>query len=84
MSGNLLNKGEKSLAITSSKSQVPVAEPDSPSGGEQQGLQNGREHIELEAVDNKAVLRAQIKAQADIETDPEIKAKLIEQIEALK
>ena len=84
LSSNLLNKGEKSHGITSSKSQIPVVETESFIGDEGQSLQNGREHIELEAVDNKAVLRAQIKAQADIETDPEIKEKLIEQYEALK
>jgi hypothetical protein len=83
MSKNVLSKGEKSLGITGSKVQVPVVEK--PSGDiEEQESTNGREHIELQEVDNKAALRAQIKAQADIETDPEIKAKLIEQYEALK
>ena len=83
MSKNVLSKGEKSLGITGSKVQVPVVEKSSGDIEEQEPT-NGREHIELQEVDNKAALRAQIKAQADIETDPEIKAKLIEQYEALK
>ena len=83
VSKNVLSKGEKSLGITGSKVQVPVVEKSSGDIEEQEPT-NGREHIELQEVDNKAALRAQIKAQADIETDPEIKAKLIEQYEALK
>lgn len=83
VSKNVLSKGEKSLGITGSKVQVPVVEKSSADIEEQEPT-NGREHIELQEVDNKAALRAQIKAQADIETDPEIKAKLIEQYEALK
>lgn len=84
MSRNTLSEGEKSLGITGTEVQVPVAYAGATPTDVEADLTNGREHKELEVVDNKAALRAQIKAQADIETDPEIKAKLIEQYEALK
>ena len=45
---------------------------------------SGKEHEPLKAVNNKAVMRKQIKEVADAETDPEIKAKLMEHYEALK
>ena len=45
---------------------------------------SGKEHESLKAVNNKAVMRKQIKEAADAETDPEIKAKLMEHYEALK
>jgi len=84
MSRNTLSEGEKSLGITGTEVQVPVAEAGAAPTDVEADLTNGREHKDMEVVDNKAALRAQIKAQADVETDPEIKAKLIEQYEALK
>jgi hypothetical protein len=45
---------------------------------------DGRKHKTLKGVDNKAVLRAQIKAQADIESDPLIKERLMKEYEILK
>jgi hypothetical protein len=46
--------------------------------------QNGREYLDLEDVDNRKALLLQIKKQAELESDPEIKRKLIEQYEALE
>jgi len=45
---------------------------------------NGRKEQALTIVDNKAALRAQIKAQIELETDPEVKRQLNKEYEALK
>ena len=81
ISNNILTKGEKSFGITGTKTQGPIVDE---AVSYESSVPNGREHLELEEVDNKAALRVQIKAQADIETDPDIKEKLMEQYEALK
>jgi hypothetical protein len=84
LSSNVLGEGERSVAITSSVVQKPSSKSmpsNSPVG---EGSGNGRAHLDLEAVDNKAILMAQIKAQADLESDLAIKEKLMEQYEALK
>jgi hypothetical protein len=45
---------------------------------------SGKDHEILDKADNKAILRAQIKAAADKEADPEVKRVLTEKYESLK
>lgn len=45
---------------------------------------SGKEHEPLKATNNKAAIRKQVKEAADAETDPAIKAELMEHYEALK
>jgi len=89
MSDNRLLPGETPVAITDAPIQQAAAGDNSEDAsvnqvGKGTTGSKGRAHEALETVDNRAVLRAQIKAQADIETDPVIKRKLMEQYEALK
>ena len=89
MSDNRLLPGETPVAITDAPIQQAAAGNDLEEASANQANKgergsNGRAHEALEEVDNRAVLRAQIKAQADIETDPVIKRKLMEQYEALE
>ena len=84
LSDNVLGKAGTSIAITSSIVQRPSSNSVASNSPMGEGGDNGRAHLNLEAVDNKAILMAQIKAQADLESDPEIKEKLMEQYEALK
>lgn len=84
LSENVLGKAGTSIAITSSIVQRPSSNSVASNSPMGEGGDNGRAHLDLEAVDNKAILMAQIKAQADLESDPEIKEKLMEQYEALK
>jgi len=84
LSDNVLGKAGTSIAITSSIVQRPSSNSVASNSPMGDGGDNGRAHLDLEAVDNKAILMAQIKAQADLESDSEIKEKLMEQYEALK
>jgi hypothetical protein len=85
LSQNLSTIDAGSIGIDSSKSQLPVAVNQSTTSMNGMGVgNNGGVHQVLEEVDNRKALRLQIKKQADIETDPEIKRKLLEQYEALK
>ena len=85
MSNNLLDAVGESIAIGDSMNQLPDVEVLSEaSSGEPSDGQNGREHLALEDVDNRKALRLQIKKQAELESDPEVKRKLLEQYEALK
>jgi len=86
ISNNMLAEGSESIAITGTKEQKPNFDQTETASFSSSDLggDNGREHLELETVDNKAALRSQIKAQADLETDPEIKEKLMKEYEALK
>lgn len=85
LSQNLSTIDAGSIGIDSSKSQLPVAVNQSTTSMNGMGVgNNGGVHQVLEEVDNRKALRLQIKKQAEIETDPEIKRKLLEQYEALK
>ena len=85
LSNNLLDAVGESIAIGDSMNQLPDVEVLSEaSSGEPSDGQNGREHLALEDVDNRKALRLQIKKQAELESDPEVKRKLLEQYEALK
>lgn len=56
-----------------------------PSQSGKQSPPNGKPHEQMDqSADNLARLRAQIKARADQETNPEIKAKLMKEYESLK
>lgn len=85
LSKNLLESDEQSIAIGGSMNQLPKEETLSDASfDESSNGQNGREHLDLEDVDNRKALRLQIKEQAELESDPEVKRKLIEQYEALE
>lgn len=85
LSKNLLENDEQSIAIGGSINQLPKEEAISETSFvESSNGQNGREHLDLEDVDNRKALRLQIKEQAELESDPEVKRKLIEQYEALE
>ena len=85
LSKNLLENDEQSIAIGGSINQLPKEEAISKTSFvESSNGQNGREHLDLEDVDNRKALRLQIKEQAELESDPEVKRKLIEQYEALE
>jgi hypothetical protein len=85
LSKNLLESDEQSIAIDGSINQLRKEEPMSESSFvESSNGQNGREHLELQNIDNRKILRMQIKEQAELESDPEVKRKLIEQFEALE
>ena len=85
LSKNLLESDEQSIAIGGSINQLPKEEAISETSFvESSNGQNGREHLDLEDVDNRKALRLQIKEQAELESDPEVKRKLIEQYEALE
>ena len=84
LSDNVLGKVGTSIAITSSIVQRPSSNSVASNSPMGEGGDNGRAQLDLEAVDNKAILMAQIKAQADLESDLAIKEKLMEQYEALK
>ena len=80
LSRNALKGNQKSTSVTNTVVQIPQSNDEASPGV----LDNGREETALVATDNKAALRAQIKAQIDVETDPEVKRLLIKQLEALK
>ena len=84
LSRNILDHGDKSVAIAGSIGQAPSTNFEASSDRSEAESGNGREHLDLTDVDNKAILMAQIKAQADSESDPEIKKRLMEQYEGLK
>jgi hypothetical protein len=85
LSKNLLESDEQSIAIGGSMNQLPKEETlVDASFDESSNGQNGREHLDLEDVDNRKALRLQIKEQAELESDPEVKRKLIEQYKALE
>ena len=88
ISTNEINAGETSVGMTNTMYPVADLNSGSASGSgspnEIDDLTIGKEHDELDAADNVAALRAQIKAQIEVETDPEIKAELRKQYEALK
>jgi hypothetical protein len=80
---------EQAIAVTNTKFPEAASDTDLTVGypftaSSPDGAGNGRDHEDLNAADNRAALMAQIKAQADAETDPEIKKRLMEQYEALK
>ena len=83
-SNNYLKVGEKSTSVANTVSQEPqsgnIGSPNMPDTQ----YSNGRKEQALTIVDNKAALRAQIKAQIELETDPEVKRQLNKEYEALK
>ena len=88
ISSNRLEPGKTSIAVTNTVHPTAVSIIDRAAGNaSSSGIDEsitGRDHEELDEADNTAALRAQIKAQIDIETDPDIKEQLIKQYEALK
>ena len=85
ISNNLLESDEQSIAIGGSINQLPKEEAISETSFvESSNGENGRKHLDLDDVDNRKALRLQIKEQAELESDPEVKRKLIEQYEALE
>lgn len=83
-SNNYLKVGEKSIAVANAVSQEPQSSNNGSADMPDTQYSNGRKEQAMEAVDNKVRLRAQIKAQIESETDPDVKNQLIEQYEALK
>ena len=80
-----MESDEQSIAIGGSMNQLPKEETLSDASfDESSNGQNGREHLDLEDFDNRKALRLQIKEQAELESDPEVKRKLIEQYKALE
>jgi hypothetical protein len=75
------SSGEKSLAVNQS---LDAATRGDVGSGSDNYAASGKEHEDLENVDNSAILRAQIKARADQETDPVLKGILIKKYESLK
>ena len=72
------------IKVNSTLKSVASRPPSAVLGNVSTSTHSGKDHEELEAVDNKAILRAQIKAAADEETDPEMKKILTEKYESLK
>lgn len=81
LSRNADTGGESMPVNTSLQPALPNSTEGEPSSTSSSG---GKDHDELESADNNAILRAQIKEQADKETDPDIKKALMEKYEALK
>ena len=96
ISKNALDADDESVAVSNDMAQNPVdntRQEYEPLDVDNEDFDNtnavstanvGREHLNMEATDNTAALRAQIKQQADLETDPEIKAALMKTYEDLK
>jgi hypothetical protein len=83
-SNNYLKVGEKSTSVANTVSQEPQSGNIGSSDMPDTQYSNGRKEQALTIVDNKAALRAQIKAQIELETDPEVKRQLTKEYEALK
>ncbi|MAH73728.1 MAG: hypothetical protein CMK29_06485 [Porticoccaceae bacterium] len=83
-SDNYLEVGEKSTSVANTVSQVPQSGNIGASDMPDTQYSNGRKEQALTIVDNKAALRAQIKAQIELETDPGVKRQLTKEYEALK
>ena len=97
ISVNNLRANEISTPIANAAVQTPTSIPNQTElealgtyqGGEHESLETlgtnqGREHESLETANNDAIIRKQIKEAADAETDPTVKANLMEEYEALK
>jgi hypothetical protein len=83
LSKNYLKDGQNSTSVVNSASQTPEPLYETNETGSGSGNNGGKE-LSLSAVDNKAALRAQIKALMDVEKDPAVKDELLKQYEALK
>jgi hypothetical protein len=83
LSKNYLKDGQNSTSVVNSASQTPEPLYETNETGSGSGTNGGKE-LSLSAVDNKAALRAQIKALMDVEKDPAVKDELLKQYEALK
>lgn len=83
-SNNYLKVGEKSTSVANTVSQEPQSGNIGLSDMPDTQYSNGRKEQALTIVDNKAALRAQIKAQIELETDPGVKRQLTKEYEALK
>ena len=93
ISKNALDADDESVAVSNDAAQNPIdstRQEYEPLDGDLDNTNTvntanvGREHLDMEATDNTAALRAQIKQQADLETGPEIKAELMKAYEELK
>ena len=78
---NYLKDGQNSTSVVNAASQSPEPLYETNEAG---SGNNGRKELALSAVDNKAALRAQIKALMAVEKDPAVKDELLKQYEALK
>ena len=83
-SNNYSKVGEKSTSVANTVSQEPQSGNIGSSDMPDTQYSNGRKEQVSKIVDNKAALRAQIKVQIELETDPQVKRQLIKQYEALK
>lgn len=81
LSLNLKVSGEKSIAIRRDGQQMVDPAVGKP---QKKVIAGGKNHDRLAAVDNMAILKAQIQAQVDSEEDPEVKRNLMERLEKMR
>ena len=88
LSSNALIDGEKSAAFSNQGHQISdmdfVDDHDSIESSVLAGSGlRGRQHEELESADNLRILKEQIKARAEVETDPAVRNELLKRYEEL-
>ena len=89
ISANAIKNGGKSVAFSTDGSQISnTSFSDDFDSSSETNLAappdlNGKQHEQLESTDNLQILKEQIKAQAEIETDPAVKKELLKKYEEL-